>query len=132
MTSALPLSPSRGRIFKLFTDLGPYFRKLQSTDTSFFFDCLEVCVDDTKEPNERQFYGWWLVVTRDENGFNYRRYNGLYNLDGDWFVSKIKKKDQKQIDDSFNLFIVRLQSLIEAETGFCLSPLEGALTEAKM
>jgi sigma factor-binding protein Crl len=130
MTSALPLSPTRGRIFKLFTELGPYFRKLQSTESSFFFDCLEICVDDQKEPEERQFYGWWLVVTRDENGFDYERYDGIYNLEGDWVVHKIKKKDKKQLDDSFDLFIDRLKSLIEVETGFCLSPLEVTLTEA--
>ena len=41
MTLAIKASPSRGRLFKLFTDLGPYFRKLQSTQKSFFFDCLE-------------------------------------------------------------------------------------------
>jgi sigma factor-binding protein Crl len=130
MTSAVTLPPSRGRLFKLFTDLGPYFRKLQSTENSFFFDCLEICVDDTKEPEERQFYGWWLIVTRDANGFDYERYDGLYNLEGDWGVNKIKKKDQKSIDASFDLFIDRLNSLIELESGLCLTPLEVALTEA--
>lgn len=129
MTSTLPLSPSRGRLFKIFTDLGPYFRKLHSTESSFFFDCLEVCIDDTKEPEQREFFGWWLVVTRDENGFDYERYNGRYNLEGDWVVAKIKKKDQKQLDASFELFIERLKSLIDTETGFCLTPL-GVLTEA--
>ncbi len=130
MTSSLPLSPSRGRLFKIFTDLGPYFRKLQSTDSSFFFDCLEVCVDDEKEPEEREFYGWWLVVTRNEDGFDYERYDGIYNLAGDWVVTKIKTTDQKQLDASFELFIERLKSLIDIETGFCLTPLELALTEA--
>ncbi|MCP4325655.1 MAG: sigma factor-binding protein Crl [Psychromonas sp.] len=130
MTSALPLTPSRGRLFKIFTDLGPYFRKLQSTDSSFFFDCLEVCVDANEEPEEREFYGWWLVVTRNEDGFDYERYDGLYNLAGDWVVHKIKNKDQKQLDDSFDLFIERLKELIDVETGFCLAPLEVALTEA--
>jgi len=130
MTSALPLTPSRGRLFKIFTDLGPYFRKLQSTESSFFFDCLEICIDANKEPEEREFYGWWLVVTRNEDGFDYERYDGQYNLAGDWVVHKIKKKDQKQLDDSFDLFIERLKTLIDAETGFCLAPLEVALTEA--
>ena len=130
MTSDLLLTPSRGRLFKLFTDLGPYFRKLQSTENSFFFDCLDVCVDDTKEPDERQFNGWWLIVTRDENGFDYERYDGLYNLEGDWVVTAITSNDQQILDASFDLFIDRLKSLIEVETGFCLAPLETALTEA--
>jgi sigma factor-binding protein Crl len=130
MTSDLLLSPSRGRLFKLFTDLGPYFRKLQSTENSFFFDCLDICIDDTKEPEERQFYGWWLIVTRDENGFDYERYDGVYNLEGDWVVKAMTSNNQQIIDASFDLFIERLKSLIEVETGFCLAPLETALTEA--
>ena len=40
-------------------------------------------------------------------------------LAGDWVVHKIKKKDQKQLDASFDLFIERLKTLIDAETGFC-------------
>ncbi|PKF62861.1 sigma factor-binding protein Crl [Psychromonas sp. psych-6C06] len=127
MTSALPLSPSRGRLFKIFTDLGPYFRKLQSTESSFFFDCLEICVDDKKEPEEREFLGWWLIVTRTDDGYDYERFDGLYNLDGDWVTCKIKKADQKLIDASFDLFLERLKTLIETETGFCLAPLEVAL-----
>lgn len=128
MTSAL--SPSRGHLFKVFTDLGPYFRKLQSTENSFFFDCLEVCIDDQKEPEEREFFGWWLIVTSNETGFDYQRCNGRYNLEGDWVVCKIKKKDQKMLDASFELFIERLATLIELETGFCIEPVELALTEA--
>lgn len=130
MTSELQLTPSRGRLFKLFTDLGPYFRKLQSTENSFFFDCLDICVNDKKEPEEREFYGWWLIVTRDENGFDYERFDGIYNLDGDWVVTKISKKDQQTLDTSFELFIERLKALIDVETGFCLVPLETSLTEA--
>jgi len=130
MISELPLSPSRGRLFKIFTDLGPYFRKLQSTESTFFFDCLEICVDDTKEPEEREFLGWWLVVTRSEDGFTYERFDGQYNLEGDWVASKITTAEQQPINNSFDIFIERLKLLIETESGFCLAPTEVALTEA--
>ncbi|MEI6896476.1 MAG: sigma factor-binding protein Crl [Psychromonas sp.] len=130
MTSKLLVPPSRGRLFKIFTDLGPYFRKLQSTGDVFFFDCLEICIDDSKEPEKREFLGWWLVLTRNENSFAYERFNGRYNLDGDWVDSQIKKKEQKQIDDSFDLFIARLKLLIEGETELCFVPLDVTLTEA--
>lgn len=130
MRPVLPLSPSQGRLFKIFTDLGPYFRKLQSTDRSFFFDCLEICIDAEKEPENREFYGWWTVLTRNENSFDYERYDGKYNSEGDWVVCNIENKDQQQLDDAFDLFIKRLELLIETETGFSLVPLEVALTEA--
>lgn len=109
--------PSRGRLFKLFTDIGPYFRKLQSDEQTFFFDCLEICVDPKKEPEDRTFLGWWLVVNRDELSFNYERFDGLYDLQGNWVESKIDKKQQKQIDDSFNLFLEKLDETIDVEVG---------------
>ena len=130
MAPTLSKSPSRGRLFKVFTDLGPYFRKLQSTEDSFFFDCLEVCVDAEKEPEERSFYGWWIVVKRSDDDFSYDRFDGCYNLEGDWVSCDIKKKDQKMIDASFELFIERLKRLIEAETTGSLTPTEVTLTEA--
>ena len=108
--------PSRGRLFKLFTDLGPYFRKLQSTESSYFFDCLEICIDDTKEPEEREFYGWWLVVTNKGDSFTYERLDGRYNLAGDWEAAALSEERQPQLDKSFDIFIVRLQALIKEST----------------
>ncbi|GLS89383.1 hypothetical protein GCM10007916_04500 [Psychromonas marina] len=129
MTTLLSLSPSRGRLFKIFTDLGPYFRKLESTENNFFFDCLEVCIDAEKEPEQREFFGWWLIVTRSEDGFVYERFNGRYNLEGKWVACKIKKKDQLVLDASFELFFDRLKSLIDTEAGFCLTSAEAVLAE---
>ncbi|WP_028864104.1 sigma factor-binding protein Crl [Psychromonas aquimarina] len=129
MTSAVKNGPSRGRLFKLFTDLGPYFRKLQSTESSFYFDCLEICVDAEKEPEEREFYGWWLVVTEKETCFDYERFNGRYNLEGDWVVESLSKKEQQQLDHSFELFIDRLQTLIDTETEKTFCELQTELTE---
>lgn len=130
MISAQQGFPSRGRLFKLFTDLGPYFRKLQSSENSFFFDCLEVCKDAEAEPEEREFYGWWLVVTLNEGDFSYERFEGFYDLSGNWIVKSIKKKDKKQLQDSFNRFVTRLENLIELETGEKLIELQEVLTEA--
>ncbi|WP_019613168.1 sigma factor-binding protein Crl [Psychromonas ossibalaenae] len=129
MTSTVKTGPSRGRLFKLFTDLGPYFRRLQSTESSFYFDCLEICIDAEKEPEEREFYGWWLVVTENNTCFEYERFNGRYNLEGEWAAESIAKKDQKQLDHSFELFIERLQKLIDTETGKTFTELQTELTE---
>lgn len=122
---------SRGRLFKLFTELGPYFRKLQSTESSFFFDCLEICIDVEKEPEEREFYGWWLVVERNDNGVRYQRFDGIYNLAGDWVEERMNATQQQQLDKSFQLFLKRLATLIDIETDLALEPLsEAVLTEA--
>lgn len=116
MTLSSTKNPSRGRLFKLFTDLGPYFRKLQSTESSYFFDCLEICIDMEKEPEEREFYGWWLVVENNDHGFTFERFNGRYNLAADWEDETLTDEQLKQIDKSFDTFIVRLQALVKQET----------------
>ena len=100
-------TPSRGRLFKLFTDIGPYFRTLQSNENDFFFDCLEICVDAEEEPQDRIFLGWWLVVNRTDNAFKYERFNGLYNSEGNWDSAKINKAQMSQLDQSFELFITK-------------------------
>lgn len=110
--------PSRGRLFKLFTDFGPYFRKLESDETTFFFDCLEICVDAEKEPEDRVFLGWWMIVTRTENTFTYERFNGLYDLEGNWVKSKITKKEMQNLDLSFTTFIEKLTDMIDVEVGY--------------
>ena len=129
MTSALNTEPSRGRLFKLFTDLGPYFRKQQSTESLFFFDCLEICIDSEKEPAEREFYGWWLLLEKDENSFTYKRFDGRYNVAGDWLVEGLCAQELQQLDKSFALFIKRLETLIEVETGAKLKAQQADLIE---
>lgn len=121
MTAAIIKNPTRGRLFRAFTALGPYFRRLQSTETSFFFDSLEICLDAEHEPELRLFYGWNLVVTRNESNFDFERHDGLFNIEGEWECAEISKKNQKIIDKSFNLFITRLQTLIILETGLSMA-----------
>ncbi len=129
MRSDVENGPSHGRIIKLLTDLGPYFRRLQSTESSYFFDCLEICVDDNKEPEEREFLGWWVVVTNNGDGFHYERFNGRYNLAGNWVAETISEQELQQLDNSFALFIERLQSLMEVEMQQQLNAIEVACSE---
>ena len=121
MTEMIIKNPTRGRLFRTFTALGPYFRRLQSTENSFFFDSLEICLDAEQEPELRLFYGWNLVVTRNESNFDFERHDGLFNIEGEWESAEISKKNQKIIDKSFNLFITRLQTLIILETGLSMA-----------
>ena len=129
MTEPVKKIPSRGRLFKLFTDLGPYFRKQFSTESLFFFDCLEVCVDSEKEPEEREFYGWWINLKKDDSAFIYERFDGIYNTEGEWVVESLNKENKAQTDKSFKLFVDRLASLIDTETGLQLKAIEDKLVE---
>jgi len=107
--------PSRGRLFKLFTDIGPYFRTAHSSEDEFFFDCLEMCIDAKEEPEERTFLGWSLVVKRNDDAFTYERFNGLYDLQGNWVKSAINQEQMQQLDQSFVVFIDKLRPLIKTE-----------------
>ncbi|WP_435234944.1 sigma factor-binding protein Crl [Psychromonas sp. PT13] len=129
MTEPVKKIPSRGRLFKLFTDLGPYFRKQFSTESLFFFDCLEICVDPEKEPEEREFYGWWINLKKDDSAFIYERFDGIYNTEGEWVVESLNKENKAQTDKSFKLFVDRLASLIDTETGLQLKAIEDKLVE---
>lgn len=113
-------APSRGRLFKLFTDIGPYFRKIQSTENTFFFDCLEICVDDKEEPEDRVFLGWWLVLTRNDATYTYERFNGLYDNEGNWVATNITAPEMKQLDLSFDVFTTKLNTLIDGDIGAVL------------
>jgi len=115
--------PSRGRLFKLFTDIGPYFRQLQSDEENFFFDCLEICVDDKKEPEDRTFIGWWLLLKRSKDTYSYERVNGLYDNQGKWISTTINKKQMAQLDKAFDVFIIKLGEVVEVELNGQLSPL---------
>lgn len=117
MSEAPLKKPSRGRLFKLFTDIGPYFRKLQSNEKTFTFDCLEICVDAEEEPENRIFLGWCLSMTRTEDTFTYERFNGLYDIEGNWVKNKINKKEMQQLDASFEVFIEKLKTLVDVEVG---------------
>ncbi|MGB5445939.1 MAG: sigma factor-binding protein Crl [Psychromonas sp.] len=129
MISDVENGPSHGRMIKLLTELGPYFRRLQSTESSYFFDCLEICVDDNKEPEEREFLGWSIVVTNNGESFLYERFNGRYNLAGEWVAENISAQDLQQLDNSFALFIARLQTLLDVEMQQQLHAIEEVCSE---
>lgn len=113
-------SPSRGRLFKLFTDLGPFFRKQKSNELLFFFDCLEICLDSDKEPEEREFYGWWITLERSSECYSYQRFDGVYNLAGDWVEKTLSAENKALVDQSFEVFINKLETLIDSEIGLPL------------
>jgi sigma factor-binding protein Crl len=121
MDSAIVKNPSRGRLFKLFTEMGPYFRVKLSSEETYLYDCLEVCIDAEEEPELRTFYGWWLVVTKENNQFVFERFNGIFDIKSEWNESPILAEHQEQLDKSFNLFVIRLQTLLKLETGLSLS-----------
>ena len=113
-------NPSRGRLFKLFTEMGPYFRIKKSSEKQYFYDCLDICLDAEKGPELRSFYGWWMTVSKEDDQFVFERFDGLFNLAGEWELASLSSDNKAVLDDSFNLFVTRLQALLKLETGLSL------------
>lgn len=114
--------PPRGRLRKKFTDIGPYFRIDQSNDEQFFFDCLAVCASTKAEPELREFYGWWLMLTKTEDGFSYHYQYGFYNQAGEWESKAIPKKHQAEATRSLQVFYEKITGLVETTFELKVSP----------
>ncbi|WP_194437499.1 sigma factor-binding protein Crl [Vibrio fluminensis] len=102
--------PTHFRLITSLRALGPYLRESQSKEGFYLFDCLGVCVNDKKSPEEREFWGWWLELEQQDNHFAARYRIGKYNKLGEWVEESLPKSavaDVNRIQNSFH------QSLLE-------------------
>ncbi|WP_025744453.1 sigma factor-binding protein Crl [Salinivibrio costicola] len=122
---------SHGRLKTRFTALGPYFREGISAPERYFFDSLSVCVDAEKDPDAREFWGWWFELAPTGDGFNYRYGFGLYDHKGDWVNESIPQEAREAVDKTLTNFYTKLYTLLDQELDLSLSP-SAALTEPKL
>lgn len=87
---ALPNGYSNGKYLKKFAALGPYLREKQSLDDCYFFDSLAVCVNSNVTPEKREFWGGWMMLTPNDDGFEYCYHIGVYNSHGSWQAKTLK------------------------------------------
>ncbi|QIC14981.1 sigma factor-binding protein Crl [Providencia vermicola] len=106
---ALPNDYSNGKYLKKFAALGPYLREKQCVDGCYFFDSLTVCVNVNIAPEKREFWGWWMQLSPNDNGFEYLYHFGLYNSQGNWQAKTLK--DNTTIDTIEQNLIAFHQSL---------------------
>ena len=59
-------NPTHYRLLSTLKAIGPYLREAQCEQGKYLFDCLSVCVNDKKSPEEREFWGWWLELEQEE------------------------------------------------------------------
>ncbi|MDX1302419.1 sigma factor-binding protein Crl [Photobacterium sp.] len=109
--------PPHGRLMTKLTALGPYLRQQHSKEGEFFFDCLASCISAKKSPEEREFWGWWLVLTATDSGFEYRYYFGRYDSEGNWNQDKVPAKHAEAVVQTIGDFYSKLTNLLQEECG---------------
>ncbi|AKC32248.1 sigma factor-binding protein Crl [Candidatus Pantoea carbekii] len=119
------ISGSYAQLLKRFTELGPYIRETKCEETSFFFDCLAVCVSVKPSPESREFWGWWLNLHVQQDHFSYEYYFGLFDKNGNWSVSLIQgKENNEKVKSTLLNFYMRLQATLK-ELNIDLKPAIG-------
>lgn len=112
----LPGGHPRGRVLKRFNELGPYLREDKCDSQRFFFDCLAVCVNVKPTPDKREFWGWWLTVEAKEAHFTYQYAYGLFDKEGIWQPTEIKKaEDKAAVEKTLQAFFPRLEATLHQQ-----------------
>jgi sigma factor-binding protein Crl len=108
-------SPTHYRLLTILRAIGPYLRESQCTEGSYLFDCLSVCVDDKKSPEQREFWGWWLELVDEGNGYQARYRSGLYDISGYWKEKKLPKKVVEDVNRTQEAFHTKLVETMQKE-----------------
>ncbi|TMX31961.1 sigma factor-binding protein Crl [Vibrio sp. Hep-1b-8] len=101
-------SPTHYRLLSTLRAIGPYLRESQSTDGMYIFDCLSVCVNDKKSPEQREFWGWWLELEKNGDLFEARYRTGLYDVAGEWKEKALPKKTVEDVTRTQEAFHQKL------------------------
>ena len=115
-------SPTHFRLLSALRAIGPYLRETDSQDGRYLFDCLSVCVDEKKSPEEREFWGWWMqlescVQDGAIQGFIAKFEKGLYNHEGCWEEADIPEKARKEVSRTQDEFMKKLSRVLEERFG---------------
>lgn len=108
-------SPTHYRLLSTLRAIGPYLRESQSKDGYYLFDCLSVCVNDKKSPEQREFWGWWLELVANEAGFEARYRSGLYDITGEWQDKALPKKSVADVTRTQESFHQKLVDTLQNE-----------------
>ncbi|MDE1221054.1 sigma factor-binding protein Crl [Vibrio aestuarianus] len=110
--SEMSQAPTHYRLLAALKAIGPYLREGQCREEHYLFDCLSACVNDKKSPEKREFWGWWLELTKTESGFDAKYHAGRYNLAGTWDADTIPKSAQSEVKRTQEEFHAKLVSTL--------------------
>ena len=113
--------PTHFRLLTSLRAIGPYLRESQSREGYYLFDCLGVCVDDQKSPEEREFWGWWLELEMQDQVFAARYRVGQYDKLGEWVGQALPKDAIAEVSRIQINFHKKLVDLLEKEYGMSVT-----------
>ncbi len=105
--------PTHFRLMSKLKAIGPYLREPQSKEGCYYFDCLSVCVNDSKSPEKREFWGWWMELESVEGGFTAKYHIGKYNREGLWEPESLPKKSIDEVYSTQRTFHQKLVETLE-------------------
>lgn len=113
-------NPTHYRLLSTLKAIGPYLREAQCEQGKYLFDCLSVCVNDKKSPEEREFWGWWLELEQEGEAFEAKYRVGLYDAKGDWMDEKLPKKAVAEVCRTQEGFHQKLIDTLATQFGMTL------------
>lgn len=108
-------SPTHFRLLSTLRAIGPYLRESQCNEDTYLFDCLSVCVNDKKSPEQREFWGWWLELERTDEAYEARYRTGLYDAKGEWQEKSLPKKAIEDVTRTQEAFHKKLVETLLTE-----------------
>lgn len=113
--------PTYHRLLSSFKAIGPYVREDKSEQGRYFFDCLAVCVDDNKAPEIREFWGWWMELIANENGYHARYQYGRFNVEGHWAKDKLEASHREEVERTRIVFHEKLTTMLNKDFSIAIS-----------
>ncbi|MBD1575036.1 sigma factor-binding protein Crl [Vibrio sp. S11_S32] len=113
--------PTHFRLLSALRAVGPYLRESDCQPGLYLFDCLSVCVDETKSPELREFWGWWLKLERVEQNFVANYSYGKYDEKGQWLDLSVPNNAQPEVERTLDAFHKKIEAVLVTQYGFTIS-----------
>ncbi|CAH6931218.1 Sigma factor-binding protein Crl [Vibrio chagasii] len=113
--SEVTQEPTHYRLLNVLKAIGSYLREPQSEEGHYIFDCLSVCVNDKKSPEEREFWGWWMELDKSEEGYSAKYNIGKYNIEGKWDSLPLPKKAVSEVTRTQEAFHQKLVDELQSK-----------------
>ncbi|CAM3029173.1 sigma factor-binding protein Crl [Vibrio rarus] len=112
--------PTYHRMISKLKAIGPYLREAECQPNLFLFDCLSVCVDDSKSPECREFWGWWMELEKQDEGTVCiaRFHHGKYNASGIWVDEKVPSTAAAEVKRTQSVFQSKIQAQLSEQFAF--------------